>query len=92
MLPSDDPVSLDNNILPVNVTPKCPALSVQVVDVNKSKALHRTNESRSRYDKFIRIEWKYNHHVGRRDREPSRTPCKKLCRLLTKSINIRKQV
>ena len=38
------------------------------------------------------IEWKYNHHVGRRDREPSRTPCKKLCRLLTKSINIRKQV
>ena len=43
MLPSDDPVSLDNNILPVNVTPKFSALSVQVVDVNKSEALHRTN-------------------------------------------------
>ena len=94
MFHANDPVSLD--ILPVNVTPKCSGLSVglsvQVVDVNKSKSLHRTNERRSRYAKFIVIEGKYNHHVSRRDREPSRIPCKKLCRLLTKSRKIRKQV
>ena len=37
-----------------------------------------TNECRSRYAKFIVIEVRCNRHVGRRDREPSRIPAKKL--------------
>ena len=90
MLPSYNPVSLD--ILPVNETPKCSGSVQVIVDVNKSKTLHTTNKRRSRYAKFIAIEVKYKRHVGRRHREPSRIPCKKLSRLLTKIRKIRKLV
>ena len=74
------------DILPVYENEKRSQLSVQVsanID-SKSKNLN-TKECRFRYAKFIVIEEKYNRHVGRRDREPSRIPAKKHSRLLNKS-------
>ena len=54
-----------------------------IADIDsESEILVSTNERRSRYDKFIVIEIKYNRHISRRDREPSRIPAKKLSRLL----------
>ena len=81
-------------ILPVFENPKCSQLSVQVIaDIDselcsKSETL-ATKECRSRYAKFIVIEVRCNRHVGRRDREPSRIPAKKLSRILNKSRKLR---
>ena len=50
-----------------------------------------TKECRSRYDKLIVVDVN-KRHVGRRDREPSRIPAKKISRFLRKNKKIRKQV
>ena len=50
-----------------------------------------TKECRSRYDKLIEVDVN-KRHVGRRDREPSRIPAKKISRFLRKNKKIRKQV
>ena len=89
-LPSDKPVS---HILQVFVNPKCSHSFPQVItDIDselysKSEPL-ATKECRSRYAKFIMIEVRYNRHVGRRDREPSRIPAKQISRLLKKKQKI----
>ena len=67
--------------LPDSENGKSSRLSVHVIAAidSKSETLV-TKEYRSRYAKSIVIEVRYNRHVGRRDREPSSIPAKKLSR------------
>ena len=82
MLPSNNPALFD--IVPIYENGKSYQLSEQVPADIDLEVLN-TNHFRSRYAKFIVIGViKYNCHVGRHDREPSRIPTKKLSRLLNK--------
>ena len=84
-----------SQILP-NKNPKKPQLSVKVTDENSDSSPILTH-CRSRYGKFVyqKSVLTVRHirrHVARREREPSRIPAKKLCRLLQKSRKLRKLV
>ena len=88
-LPSNNPAPFD--IVPVYENAKSSLLSEQVsADIDPE--ILNPKLFRSRYAKFIVIGVKYNRHVARRDREPSRIPAKKLSRLLNKRRKLRKRI
>ena len=93
---SNNHISLDNLNSSVNVVinrqNSSQSLSLQTTVTST------TQDCRSRYAKFVyekcllTVIINQKRHVGRRDREPSRIPGKKLSRLLKKNRNIRKLV
>ena len=84
-------VSVDNINLDSSV-------NVTVNKESQSVSVSTTKDCRSRYAKFLHDKRVFiltvtvKRHVGRRDREPSRIPAKKLSRLLKKNRKLRKLV